>query len=77
VTDMEKEGLTFINDNPGENFYGEEELGDTVYFTAIYPDIAVAGACVTCHNDHVDTPRDDFEIGDVMGGVVIRIPLDG
>ena len=76
-TDLEKEGLEFINDNPGENFYGEEALGDTTYFTAVYPDVAVAEACSSCHNEHKDTPRTDFKVGDVMGGVVIRIPLDG
>lgn len=75
-TDIEKAGLAFIAENPGERFYGEEELGGVRYFTGVYPDIAVAPACVSCHNDHPDSPRRDFEIGDVMGGVVIRIPLD-
>ena len=76
TTDMEREGLQYIADNPGENFYGEEELGGTNYFTAVYPDIAVAEACYVCHNEHKDTPRTDFQAGDVMGGVVIRIPMD-
>ena len=76
-TDVEKEGLKFIADNPGQNFYSEEKLGDTNYFTAIYPDIGVAGACISCHNNHKDTPRTDFKLGDVMGGVVIRIPVKG
>ena len=74
-TDAEKDGLQYIFDNPGENFYKEESLGGTTYFTAVYPDVAVSPACVDCHNDHKDTPKSDFEIGDVMGGVVIRIPL--
>ena len=74
-TDAEKEGLEFIAANPGENFYAEEELGGIRYFTAIYPDVAVAPVCVSCHNGHKDTPRDDFKLGDVMGGVVIRIPV--
>lgn len=74
-TDAEKEGLQFIADNPGQNFYKEEELGGVKYFTAIYADPAVAPACVDCHNDHKDTPKSDFKIGDIMGGVVIRIPL--
>jgi hypothetical protein len=37
----------------------------------------VAQACITCHNDHKDTPKKDFKMGDVMGAVVIRIPVDG
>ena len=72
-TPIEEEGLKFIAENPGENFYGEETLGDKTYFTGIYPDMAVAEACIKCHNEHVDSPRTDFEMGDVMGGVVIRV----
>lgn len=75
-TDLEIEALTFIADNPGEKYYGEEELGGVKYFTAVYPDIAVAPACINCHNDHADSPRRDFEMGEVMGGVVLRIPIE-
>jgi len=74
-TKSEKEGLKYLSDNPGKNFYTEEVLGDTKYFTAIYPDVGVAPACVNCHNKHKDSPRNDFKIGDTMGGVVIRIPM--
>ena len=74
-TETEKLGLKYIEENPGQNFYKEEELGGQKYFTAIYPDVAVATPCVECHNNHKDTPKSDFEIGDTMGGVVIRIPL--
>lgn len=75
-TEAEKTGLKYIADNPGENYYGEEKLGDTTYFTAVYPDVAVAEPCVACHNAHKDSPRSDFELGEVMGGVVIRVPLN-
>ncbi len=74
-TPVEKEGVKYIEDNPGKNFYKQESLGGASYFTAIYPDVAVAPACVECHNNHKDTPRTDFQIGDTMGGVVIRIPI--
>jgi len=75
-TDVEETGLQFVVDHPGENYYGEETLGGQKYFTAVYADTAVAPACVTCHNTHKDSPRTDFELGDVMGGVVLRIPVD-
>ena len=74
-TAMEKEGLQYIGKNPGKNFYGEEKIGDQVFYTAVYPDVAVSPACIDCHNDHKDSPRDDFKMDEVMGGVVIRIPL--
>ncbi|MGZ8192860.1 MAG: Tll0287-like domain-containing protein [Methylobacter sp.] len=75
-TDVEIKGLTFISENPGKTFYAEEILGEKKYFTAVYPDVAVSEACITCHNAHKDSPRTDFKLGDVMGGVVIRIPTD-
>ncbi|MGH8548605.1 MAG: Tll0287-like domain-containing protein [Methylococcales bacterium] len=75
VTDMEKEALQFVVDHPGENFYGIEKLGDQDYYTAVYADVAVDEACIACHNNHKDSPRTDFKMGDVMGGVVIRVPL--
>jgi hypothetical protein len=76
-TEVEKEGLKYIAENKGKNFYAEEKLGGKTYFTAIYPDVGVAPVCVSCHNDHKDTPKRDFKLGDVMGGVVIRIPMEG
>ncbi len=75
TTEAEKTGLQYIVDNPGENYYAEEELGGVNYFTAVYPDPAVAPVCVSCHNEHPDTPKTDFKLGDTMGGVVIRVPL--
>jgi len=74
-TEVEEVGLQYVVDNPGMNYYGEETLGGQKYFTAVYPDVAVGAACVDCHNEHKDTPRTDFKLGDVMGGVVIRVPL--
>ena len=74
---MEKEGLKYVAANGGKkNFYGTEELGGKKFFTAVYADVAVSEACIDCHNDHKDSPRDDFKMDEVMGGVVIRIPVE-
>ena len=76
-TDVEKKGLEYVNANPDKSFYGEEKLGPKTYFTAVYPDNAVSMACVSCHNNHKDSPKKDFKMDENMGGVVIRIPIDG
>ena len=75
-TEAEKTGLKYVVENLGENYYAEESLGGTNYFTAVYADTAVARACIDCHNEHKDSPRSDFKMGEVMGGVVVRIPLN-
>ncbi len=76
-TEAETKGLQFVAENKGKNYYAEESLGGTKYFTAVYADTGVAEACIKCHNEHKDSPKTDFKLGDVMGGVVIRIPLEG
>lgn len=73
-TDVEKKGLEAVAAKQ-EPYYGEETLGGKKYFTAVYPDVAVAEACISCHNGHDDSPRHDFKMGETMGGVVLRIPL--
>ncbi len=75
-TDAEKTGLRSVAERGGTNYYTTETLGNTRYYTAVYPDTAVSAACADCHNQHQDSPRKDFKPGDVMGAVVIRIPLN-
>ena len=74
TTELEKKGLAEV-EKTGKSYYGEETLGGKKYFTAVYPDKAVSEACVKCHNENADSPRSDFKLDDVMGGVVIRIAL--
>jgi len=74
-TAAEKEGLEAVAKDPSKPFYKEETLGRVKYYTAVYADRAVSPACVTCHNEHKDTPKKDFKLGQTMGGVVIRIPM--
>ncbi|MEM9220428.1 MAG: DUF3365 domain-containing protein [Cyanobacteria bacterium P01_F01_bin.150] len=65
----------------GEPFKDYQEVGDQKFFSAMYPDKAVAEACVTCHNTHPihleRYPDKEFVMDEVMGGVVINIPLSG
>jgi hypothetical protein len=75
-TSVEKAGLEAVAANPKAAFYSEESLGGRRYFTAVYADIASVDACVSCHNQHKDSSRKDFKPGDVMGGIVVRVPLE-
>jgi len=75
-TDAEKEGLQAVVNDKTKPFYKGETLGGKKYFTAVYADVAVSPACVSCHNGHLESPKRDFKLGDTMGGVVIRIPTE-
>lgn len=60
----------------GEVAEQEIELENKRYYQAIFPDRAVSRACVHCHNAHEQSPKRDFKLNDIMGGLEIRIPLD-
>ncbi|HYX32442.1 MAG TPA: DUF3365 domain-containing protein [Oligoflexus sp.] len=75
-TESEKKGLLAVAQDPTKNYYDCETLGKKSYFTAIYADVAVSKSCVSCHNKHKDSPKKDFKLNDVMGGVTIRIAAD-
>jgi Protein of unknown function (DUF3365) len=62
--------LQFVADKNGaENYYAEELLGGKKFFTAIYPDVAVSKACISCHNGPEDLPQEAAEVAE-------RPPLD-
>jgi len=65
----------------GEPYKDYQQVGDQQFFSALYPDVAVAEACVSCHNTHPvhleRYPDKQFVMDEVMGGVVINIPLAG
>ena len=75
-TTTEKAGLELVANTPRSNYYAEEYLGGRRYFTAVYADVASVEACVNCHNQHKDSPKKDFKVGDVVGGLVVRVPLE-
>jgi adenylate cyclase len=49
---------------------GEPEMfrdPDSGRATAMFPDVATVQPCVTCHNEHPDSPKTDWAVGDIMG----------
>jgi len=52
-------------------FFVDAEFG---LQTAMFPDLASVDACVNCHNGHEDSPRTDWELGDVMGATTWTYP---
>ena len=74
-SELEKEGLGTILTHPNKPYTGYVKVGTARYFQAVYPDLAVTQACIGCHNAHPDSPKRDFKINDVMGAMVISIPV--
>ena len=75
ASEFEKTGLGAVLTHPTKPHTGFVKEGGASYFQAVYPDLAVTQACIGCHNAHPDSPKRDFKINDVMGAIVISIPV--
>jgi len=75
ANELEKTGLGTILTHPNRPYTGFMKVGETRYFQAVYADLAATQACIGCHNAHPDSPKRDFKINDVMGAIVITIPV--
>jgi len=62
--------------SPDRPVTGIVTSGRKQFFQAIYPDLAISTACINCHNSHQLSPKRDFKLNDVMGGIAITIPLE-
>ncbi|MGQ0811123.1 MAG: Tll0287-like domain-containing protein [Nitrospiraceae bacterium] len=76
ATPIERKALEAVGANPDRPFTSTVSSGRKQYFQAVYADRAVSKICVSCHNSHPLSPKRDFKVNDVMGGIAITIPLE-
>ena len=48
--------------------------GDIRFQTAMFADIAVTEACVSCHNNEPETTKTEWKLGDIMGATTWSYP---
>jgi hypothetical protein len=73
--EFENRGLQETLKDPNHPYTEVVMNGQDAYLQAVYADKAVSQACIGCHNAHPDSPKRDFKQNDVMGGMLISIPL--
>ena len=73
---FETKGLEHNLQNPTEPFSQLISVNGKPFFRAIFPDKAVSKSCVQCHNKHLQSPKRDFKLGDIMGGIIIDLPVE-
>lgn len=76
ATEFERKALEELERTPDVPQRGIVSTGKKQLFQAIYADKAINTTCVACHNAHPLSPKRDFKTGDLMGGIVITIPLE-
>jgi hypothetical protein len=75
TTEFERKGLEAVAKDPDKPFTGFIRAGRDRFFQAVYADRAISQACVSCHNGHLNSPKKDYKLNDVMGGIIITIPV--
>ncbi|MHC0062193.1 adenylate/guanylate cyclase domain-containing protein [Nostoc sp. UIC 10890] len=73
--EFERDALNFLRENPRQKFYRlEKQNGST---TLRYAQASLMKAsCVTCHNTDINSPKKNWEVGDVAGAWEISQSLD-
>jgi len=74
--DFEREGIErFLKGEDTRHFKFEYYDGkQSVRY--MMPDMATSQTCVDCHNTNAASPKTDYRIGDVLGGLEVIIPIE-
>lgn len=74
LDEFEQNSLKEVINNPGKVFASSIGTEDEKVYKVAVADIFYDPACVKCHNTRADTPKNDWELGDVRGIIEVSIP---
>ena len=74
-TEWETAAISRLIENPRENQSRVLAVNGDATLEFMAADFGSAQGCVACHNAHPDSPKRDFQLGDMMGSLVGRVPL--
>jgi len=63
-----------FNKNPGLPFYRFEKVNGKQSIRYAIADI-MRPSCINCHNNHLETPKNDWKTGDVRGIIEVILPI--
>lgn len=75
VDQFERAGLEAVAKDSRKPYTGIIPENGRQVFKAIFADRAITKACVACHNSHGQSPKRDYKLYDVMGGIIISFPV--
>lgn len=73
---FQKEGFDALLTTNTRLFKRQEQANGTTVMRFLVPDRAVSHSCVGCHNAHPGSPKQNFQLNDIMGGIEISIPIE-
>ena len=66
LDDFEVTALQYLQANPGKTYHRIETLDDKEYLRFATP-VIMQESCVSCHNNHPESPFLEWQVGDVRG----------
>jgi adenylate cyclase len=74
MDDFERRAFEVLRDQPDSTYteFEETEAGRTLRFARGDP---MRAQCVSCHNSHADSPKTDWQVGELRGVLAISFPL--
>jgi sigma-B regulation protein RsbU (phosphoserine phosphatase) len=73
---FETDGFASLIHSPGDPFVRADTVEGRAVMRVLMADVATSSSCVSCHNAHPQSPKHDFHLYDVMGGLEVIIPMD-
>lgn len=73
---FQQEALGQFAKGADTRFFRFEDFNGKQSVRYMIPDIATSQTCVDCHNNLPASPKKDYKIGDVIGGLEITLPIE-
>lgn len=73
---FQREAFTYLLENPNGIYYRADAIAGMAVMRFITADRVSVQSCADCHNEHPRSPKHDFKLNDVMGGLEIIVPTD-
>jgi signal transduction histidine kinase len=70
------EAFSALAVNPNQQLLSIDKVEDRAVMRVLMADVASAQSCVDCHNAHPESPKHDFKLHDLMGGLEVIMPIE-
>ena len=77
LTPEQERAWQALSAQPDGVFAGETGAGETRQLVFAFPDVMSAPGCVACHNNHGESPKRDWKLGELRGMFFITVPMTG
>lgn len=74
LDDFDRKAWQFLTANPNQAYSELTEVNGKAIMRVGVADILTEQSCVSCHNSHPDSPKTDWQLGDVRG--ILEMSID-